>query len=139
VRRRDGDAGRVARLVGAAVEVAALIPEGQPALLCLARVVLLGEFGRHFKPRNHHETHEIHEKMQWLFFFLFVYFVCFVVYFSSSLNSLYSIESTNACQLASMMFSLTPTVPQTSLLSRDSMTTRTRAAVPALALTTRTL
>ena len=34
--------------------------------------------------------------------------------------------STSASQLASMMFSLTPTVPQTSSSSRLSMTTRTR-------------
>src|SRR6266849_390630 len=58
---------------------------------------------------------------------------------SSSLNSLYSIASTNASQLASMMFSLTPTVPKTASRSRHSMTTRTLAAVSARALTTRTL
>src|SRR5947208_10855602 len=57
----------------------------------------------------------------------------------SSLNSLYSKLSIKASQLASMIFSLTPTVPQTSSPSRDSITTRTRAAVPARALTTRTL
>src|SRR5579883_1824326 len=57
---------------------------------------------------------------------------------SSSLNSLYSIESTSASQLASITFSLTPTVPHTSLPSRDSITTRTRAAVPARGFTTRT-
>ena len=60
-------------------------------------------------------------------------------YASWSLNSLYSKESTSASQLASMMFSLTPTVPHTLPSSRLSMTTRTRAAVPSLALTTRTL
>lgn len=58
---------------------------------------------------------------------------------SSSLDSLYSIASTSASQLASMMFSLTPTVPQTSWWSEDSMITRMRAAVPASLLTTRTL
>ena len=57
----------------------------------------------------------------------------------ASLNSLYSKLSTRASQLASMMFSLTPTVLQTSAASRDSITTRTLAAVPARALTTRTL
>src|SRR5262249_33059096 len=46
---------------------------------------------------------------------------------SSSLNSLYSTASTNASQDASMMFSLTPTVPQTLPWSRHSTTTRTRA------------
>ncbi len=35
-------------------------------------------------------------------------------YFDSSLTSLYSTASTRAIQLASMMFSLTPTVPHTS-------------------------
>jgi len=53
--------------------------------------------------------------------------------------SLYSTLSTSASQLASMMFSETPTVPQMDCLSRHSITTRTRAAVPARALTTRTL
>jgi hypothetical protein len=53
--------------------------------------------------------------------------------------SLYSTLSTSASQLASMMFSETPTVPQIDCLSRDSITTRTRAAVPARAFTTRTL
>jgi hypothetical protein len=52
---------------------------------------------------------------------------------------LYSTLSTSASQLASMMFSETPTVPHRDCLSRDSMTTRTRAAVPSRALTTRTL
>ena len=42
-------------------------------------------------------------------------------------------------QLASMMFSLTPTVPQTASWSRDSITTRPRAAVAAFEFTTRTL
>ena len=58
---------------------------------------------------------------------------------SSSLNSLYSNESSSARHDASMMFSLTPTVPQTASPSRHSITTRTRAAVSARALTTRTL
>src|SRR5262249_52369978 len=56
-----------------------------------------------------------------------------------SLESLYSKASASASQLASRTFSDTPTVPQTSLSSLDSMTTRTRAAVPARALITRTL
>ena len=56
-----------------------------------------------------------------------------------SLHSLYSIASTKASQLASMMFSLTPTVPQTSCSSMLSMKTRIRAAVPASEFTTRTL
>src|SRR5262249_19038654 len=47
VRRWDDDAVRLAVLVGPAVKVAALVPQRQPALLRLARVVLLGEFGRH--------------------------------------------------------------------------------------------
>ena len=58
---------------------------------------------------------------------------------SSSLHSLYSKLSTRAIQLASMMFSLTPTVPQTSFSSWLSMTTRTPAAVAASELITRTL
>ena len=58
---------------------------------------------------------------------------------SLSRVNLYSMLSTRACQEASMMFSETPTVPQCSLLSRDSMTTRTLAAVPAPELMTRTL
>ena len=57
----------------------------------------------------------------------------------SSLNSLYSTASTSAIQLASMMFSLTPTVLQKSEPSSLSMTTRTRAAVPSVELMTRTL
>lgn len=59
--------------------------------------------------------------------------------YSASLNSLYSTLSTSASQLASMTFSLTPTVLQTSFSSRLSMTTRTRAAVPSAELMTRTL
>src|SRR5580700_5054717 len=47
---------------------------------------------------------------------------------SSSLNSLYSTASTSASHDASMMFSLTPTVPHTLPASRHSTTTRTRAA-----------
>ena len=39
-------------------------------------------------------------------------------------NNAYSIESTNACKLASMMFSLTPTVPHSRLPSLDVMSTR---------------
>jgi hypothetical protein len=58
---------------------------------------------------------------------------------SASLNSLYSKLSASASQLASTTFSLTPTVPHTSAPSRDSTTTRTGAAVPAFAFTTRTL
>ncbi len=60
-------------------------------------------------------------------------------FFSESFSSLYSTLSTSASQLASMMFSDTPTVPQSESWSRDSIITRTRAAVPARALTTRTL
>jgi hypothetical protein len=56
-----------------------------------------------------------------------------------SFRSLYSTLSTRACQEASITFSETPTVPQIEFLSIDWMMTRTRAAVPALALTTRTL
>ena len=62
-----------------------------------------------------------------------------VQYYFVSFCSLYSTESVRASQEASMMFSETPTVPQIEVLSRDSIITRTRAAVPALALTTRTL
>jgi len=56
-----------------------------------------------------------------------------------SLWILYSTASTSAIQLASMMFSLTPTVLQTSSLSRLPIRTRTRAAVPSVLLMTRTL
>src|SRR3989304_3545468 len=59
--------------------------------------------------------------------------------FSSSLYNLYSKLSTRAIQLASMMFSLTPTVPQTSSSSWLSMITRTPAAVAASEFITRTL
>ena len=60
-------------------------------------------------------------------------------FYCLSFCSLYSTESTSACHEASMMFSETPTVPQIESLSRDSIITRTRAAVPARAFTTRTL
>jgi len=60
-------------------------------------------------------------------------------YYCLSFWSLYSTLSTRASQEASMMFSDTPTVPQFESLSRDSIITRTRAAVPSRALTTRTL
>jgi len=56
-----------------------------------------------------------------------------------SLCSLYSTLSRSASQEAWMIFSDTPTVPHRLSLSRDSMITRTRAAVPSRALTTRTL
>src|SRR3989449_6435145 len=56
-----------------------------------------------------------------------------------SFTILYSMLSANACQLASMMFSETPTVPHFSLWSPDSISTRTREAVPLLAAKTRTL
>ena len=48
-------------------------------------------------------------------------------------------ESTSARQLASMMFSLTPTVFHRSLPSELSIVTRTRAPVASLAFITRTL
>ena len=57
----------------------------------------------------------------------------------SSRLSLYSNESARAIQLASMIFSLTPTVPQTWRGSWLSMVTRTFAAVPLPELMTRTL
>ncbi len=57
----------------------------------------------------------------------------------SSLKSLYSTASAKAIQLASMMFSLTPTVLQTESSSAHSITTRTLAAVPSAELMTRTL
>ena len=55
------------------------------------------------------------------------------------LESLYSKLSHRASQLASITFSSAPTVPQTSSSSLLSMTTRTRAAVAASELRTRTL
>src|SRR5207302_10406008 len=48
----------------------------------------------------------------------------------SSRRSLYSIESTSACQDASMMLSATPTVPHVSSPSPEVMSTRVLAAVP---------
>lgn len=54
-------------------------------------------------------------------------------------NSAYSIESTSACKLASMMFSLTPTVPHSRLPSLEVMSTRVLAAVPVVPLMMRTL
>jgi hypothetical protein len=59
--------------------------------------------------------------------------------FLFALKSLYSILSTSACQLASITFSDTPTVPHLFLPSPDSIRTRTRAAVPSAAVKTRTL
>src|SRR5690606_13602972 len=56
-----------------------------------------------------------------------------------SLHSLYSMLSTRACQLASITFSWTPTVPQVPWSSALSMITRTLAAVAASELMTRTL
>ncbi len=57
----------------------------------------------------------------------------------ASFDSLCSMASVRASQLASMMFSLTPTVPHTESESLLSITTRTLAAVPAHSLITRTL
>ncbi len=59
--------------------------------------------------------------------------------FFFALKSLYSILSTSACQLASITFSDTPTVPHLFFPSPDSISTRTRAAVPSAAVKTRTL
>ena len=62
-----------------------------------------------------------------------------MLWFILSFCSLYSTLSESASQEASMMFSDTPTVPQIESLSLDWIITRTRAAVPARALTTLTL
>ena len=51
----------------------------------------------------------------------------------------YSRPSTSACQEASMMFSSTPTAPQTRLLSVESMRTRVVAAVARCSSSMRTL
>ena len=59
-----------------------------------------------------------------------------VVYF---FINLYSILSARACKLASMMLSLAPTVPQSSLPSVDSISTRVLAAVPVAESRMRTL
>ena len=56
-----------------------------------------------------------------------------------SFCSLYSMLSIRASQLAWMMFSETPTVPQREVLSPDSISTRVTAAVPAAPERTRTL
>src|SRR5262249_4725173 len=45
-------------------------------------------------------------------------------------RSLYSMESTSACQEASMMLSATPTVPHVSSPSPEVISTRVLAAVP---------
>src|SRR3990172_1744188 len=58
---------------------------------------------------------------------------------SLSLSSLNSILSASACQLASMIFSETPTVPHFRSLSPDSISTRTRDAVPFIPVSTLTL
>ncbi len=55
------------------------------------------------------------------------------------LNSLYSMLSAKACQLASIIFSETPTVDHFSLWSPDSINTRTLEPVPRLPDNTRTL
>src|ERR1700722_2529564 len=51
----------------------------------------------------------------------------------------YSMESTSASRLASMILSLTPTVPHSSRPSLDWMRTRVLAAVPVLESRIRTL
>src|SRR5439155_17006858 len=48
VRRRNDDAIGSALGVGAAMKVAVLVPETQPALLSLAGIVLLGKFDGHW-------------------------------------------------------------------------------------------
>lgn len=58
---------------------------------------------------------------------------------TAAYKSAYSIESTSACKLASMIFSLTPTVPHSVLPSVDVISTRVRAAVPATPSRIRTL
>src|SRR5688500_2127264 len=66
--------------------------------------------------------------------------VCDAMYMCQALfNSAYSMLSTSACKLASTMFSLTPTVLQTSWLSVDSSRTRVFAAVPVPVSIIRTL
>ena len=55
---------------------------------------------------------------------------------SDSVRTTYSTASTSARQLASMMFSLTPTVPNVCCPKRCSMSTSTFDAVPSLELTT---
>ena len=60
---------------------------------------------------------------------------CFFISWSKNFQQFLLIASkasTSAIQLASMMFSLTPTVLQTSDLSLLSITTLTRAAVPSV-------
>lgn len=54
-------------------------------------------------------------------------------------NKAYSMLSTSACRDAVMMFSLTPTVPQSRLPSVDWISTRVFAAVPATPSRMRTL
>ena len=59
--------------------------------------------------------------------------------FSGILNPYSSKLSTNARQLASMMLSETPTVPQVSRPFVETINTRVRAAVPRVPSTMRTL
>lgn len=63
----------------------------------------------------------------------------FTSYEDESFSSLNSMLSTSACQLASMIFSETPTVPHFFKPSPDSIKTRTFEPVPSLAAKTRTL
>src|SRR3989338_9022221 len=60
-------------------------------------------------------------------------------YLALSFNSLYSTLSARACQLASIIFSETPTVPHELFSSSDWIRTLTLAAVPAFSSSTLTL
>ena len=128
--RRYNNAIGLALGIGVSMKKLVVFPELQTILLRLLGLILLGQFTRHlnypFETMDFEKvTGELH-----------TYFasVC-----SRSLINLYSILSTKASHEASTIFSLTPTVDHTSRLSCDSIITRTLAAVPARAFTTRTL
>ncbi len=64
---------------------------------------------------------------------------CYLCFAFSSLSSLKFILSTSACQLASMILTETPTVPQLQCSSLLSIRTLTFAPVPDSPVSTRTL
>ena len=128
--RRYNNAIRLALGIGVGMKKLVVFPKLQTILLRLLGLILLGQFTRHlnypFETMDFEKvTGELH-----------TYFASAC---SRSLISLYSILSTKASHEASTIFSLTPTVDHTSRLSCDSIITRTLAAVPARAFTTRTL
>ena len=156
---RNYDRERLATAVRLAVKITALFPKGIPAILRADMIVLLGEIGFHLvlwevETNDDHNLQTKNNRKGMMpdesqitnfrtrpprrkLLFGFVVLYSFIIF--SSLYILYSKLSTSAIQLASMTFSLTPTVPHMSNSSSLSMTTRTAAAVAASELMTRTL